>query len=110
MDNNETTELVFKQLDLIEKSIKDTIKLWNTKLVPTNLIQKTVKKGMIDLDKADEDLKEFFTQYNNMLKLLIDQCKKDAEEMGVTQIPMELFSAHIDVIKSSFMAAAKEVG
>lgn len=108
MDNLTTIDIVFNQLDLIEKSIKKSIKLWNTKLVPINLIKKTVKKGMINLDKAHGNDKLFFTQYNNMLQLLIDQCKKDAEEMEVTQIPMLLFSAHIDVIKSSFQKAAQE--
>ena len=100
MDNNETTELVFKQLDLIEDSVQNIINLWEVTMVPTNLI---------DLNKAHENDKEFFKQYNNTLQLLIDQCKKDAEEMGVTQIPMELFSSHIDLIKSSFKKAAKEV-
>jgi len=109
MDNQTTIDIVFKQLDMIEESVKKSIKLWNTKLVPTNLIEKTVKAGMIDLDKADDYFKAFYIEFNKLLKSLIDQCKKDAEEMGVTQIPMELFSAHIDVIKSSFQKAAKEV-
>lgn len=109
MDNQTTIEIVFNQLDLIEGSIKEILELWEVSLVPINLIEKQVKKGMIDLKKADKEFKEFYTQYNNMLKLLIDQCKKDAKEMEVTQIPMELFSAHINNIKTQFQKSAKEV-
>lgn len=108
MDNNETTDLIFKQLDLISDSIYENIKIWKTKVIPTNLIKMVVSKGLIDVDKVDgEKEKVFFGEYNKLLTLLIDQCEKDASEMGVTHIPIELFDSHIDIVKSAFMAAAK---
>ena len=104
MEAQETKDLVFKQLDMIYISVQDTAKSFKITLIPTSLIEKTVNIGKIDIDKLEKDslTKDFLVEYNKMLDLLIEQCKKDALDMETTKIPLALFESHIELIKSSF--------
>ena len=104
MKNQETKDLVFKQLDMIYNAVEDTAKQFGTKIIPTNLIEKAVNIGKIDIKKLSKDTpaKGFFIEYNKLLDEVVTQCKKDASDMSTTKIPLLLFESHIDVIKSSF--------
>lgn len=106
MKPQETKDLVFKQLDMIYNAVEDAAKQFKTKIIPTNLIEKAINIGKIDISKLKKgsESKGFFVEYNKMLDALLTQCKKDAEDMSTTKIPLLLFESHIDVIKSSFTA------
>jgi hypothetical protein len=116
MTNNETTDLVFKQLDMITESIHHTAKEWGITSIPVNTIEMTVTKGKVDTQKGlsrkerrKGNVGQFFDEYNKLLDALINQCKDAALEMDSNKIPLELFDSYIDVIKSSFIAGANKV-
>ena len=110
MKHKETTDLAFKQLDMISKSLHDTAKKFKTIYAPINLVKKTVNLGKIkiSLSKESEQVKEFFIMFNTLLDSIVIQAQKDANELGTGHVSLDLFDSYIDIIKGSFKEGITE--
>ena len=115
MNNQETVDIIFKQLDLIEKTIKDIAETWKITNIPVNTIEMTINKGKIDVkklprkDRRNDNVITFYNEYNKLLDSIIAESKKDASEMGTTSIPLALFENYIDIVKGGLIAGAKNI-